>query len=190
VNRQRSMYQAGKLRKDRQVALEKVGLKWSVLTSITWESMFDTLWEYVEERKESTGRPWDGNVPATYKTVKDDPPRALGRWINRQRSKYSKNQLKEEYVTKLNSIGLRWSIHDRKGKKNQDSAASSDADAAHVSPDILPEQLDTNDGPDEVGSMEMIAPEDVPSGPSPMEPFADASADLEDVDATTSSEQA
>ena len=117
VNRQRSMFQAGKLRKDRQIALEAVGLKWSVLTSITWDSMFDTLKEYVEEKKQNNGGSWDGNVPATYKTVKDDPPRALGRWINRQRSAYSKGKLKEEYVDKLNSIGLRWSIHDRKGKK-------------------------------------------------------------------------
>ena len=46
------MFQAGKLRKDRQVALEAVGLKWSVLTSITWDSMFDTLKEYVEEKKQ------------------------------------------------------------------------------------------------------------------------------------------
>lgn len=50
VNRQRSLYQAGKLRKDRQLALEKVGLKWSMLATTSWESMFDTLVEYVEEK--------------------------------------------------------------------------------------------------------------------------------------------
>mmetsp|Transcript_56047 Transcript_56047/g.135664 ORF Transcript_56047/g.135664 Transcript_56047/m.135664 type:complete len:1330 (+) Transcript_56047:258-4247(+) len=130
VNRQRSMFQAGKLRKDRQVALESVGLKWSVLTSITWDSMFDTLKEYVEEKKQNNGGTWDGNVPATYKTVKVDPPRALGRWINRQRSAYSKGKLKEEYVNKLNSIGLRWSIHDRKGKKPPPPPPSASSNAS------------------------------------------------------------
>ena len=130
MNRQRSMFQAGKLRKDRQVALEAVGLKWSVLTSITWDSMFGTLKEYVEEKKQSNGGTWDGNVPATYKTVKDDPPRALGRWINRQRSAYSKGKLKEEYVNKLNSIGLRWSIHDRKGKKPPPPPPSASSNAS------------------------------------------------------------
>jgi hypothetical protein len=50
VNRQRSLYQAGKLRKDRQLALEKVGLKWSMLATTSWDSMFDSLVEYVESK--------------------------------------------------------------------------------------------------------------------------------------------
>lgn len=54
-----------------------------------------------------------GNVPANYRT-NDKPPRSLGRWINRQRSAYTKNKLKKEYVDKLNSLGLRWTIHERK----------------------------------------------------------------------------
>lgn len=112
VNRQRSQYQAGKLRKDRQLALEKIGLKWSMLATTSWESMFDTLCEYVEERTKD-GEEWDGNVPANYKTT-DNPPRALGRWINRQRSAFGKDKLKPEYVAKLNEIGLKWSVHERR----------------------------------------------------------------------------
>jgi hypothetical protein len=50
VNRQRSLFQAGKLRKDRQLALEKVGLKWSMLATTSWDSMFDSLAEYVESK--------------------------------------------------------------------------------------------------------------------------------------------
>lgn len=50
VNRQRSLYQAGKLRKDRQVSLEQVGLKWSMLATTSWESMYDTLCEYVASK--------------------------------------------------------------------------------------------------------------------------------------------
>ena len=94
VNRQRSLYQAGKLRKDRQLALESVGLKWSMLATTSWESMYETLVEYVNEKKKK-GIKWDGNVPANYKTD-DNPPRALGRWINRQRSAYVKKKLKKE----------------------------------------------------------------------------------------------
>lgn len=112
VNRQRSLYQAGKLRKDRQLALENVGLKWSMLATTSWESMFETLCEYVEAKKKEVSD-WDGNVPANYRT-NDNPPRALGRWINRQRSAYVKNKLKDEYVEKLNAIGLKWSVHERK----------------------------------------------------------------------------
>jgi Helicase associated domain len=112
VNRQRSLFQAGKLRKDRQLALEKVGLKWSMLATTTWDEMFETLEEYVKE-KTRNGAKWDGNVPANYRT-NHDPPRALGRWINRQRSTYGKKKLKDEYTQKLNAIGLRWSVHDRR----------------------------------------------------------------------------
>jgi hypothetical protein len=119
VNRQRSMKQAGKLRKDRQLALEKIGLKWSMLATTSWESMFDTLCEYVEEKRKG-GTEWDGNVPANYKT-EDEPPRALGRWINRQRSAYGKKKLKGEYVSKLNKLGLKWSVHERRpGYQNSD----------------------------------------------------------------------
>ena len=112
VNRQRSLYQAGKLRKDRQLALESVGLKWSMLATTSWESMYETLVEYVNEKKKK-GIKWDGNVPANYKTD-DNPPRALGRWINRQRSAYVKKKLKKECVEKLTTLGLKWSVHERK----------------------------------------------------------------------------
>lgn len=111
VNRQRSLYQAGKLRKDRQLELEKLGLKWSMLSSTSWDAMFETLQVYVAERKSKEGS-WDGNVPANYRTM-DNPPRALGRWINRQRSAHTKRKLKAEYVEQLNSIGLKWSVHEK-----------------------------------------------------------------------------
>jgi len=111
VNRQRSLFQAGKLRKDRQLSLVKLGLKWSMLATTTWDSMYETLCEYVEKRKKEGGD-WDGNVPANFRTD-DVPSRALGRWINRQRSAFIKQRLKKEYTDKLNSIGLKWSVHER-----------------------------------------------------------------------------
>ena len=59
------------------------------------------------------GGDWDGNVPANHRTT-DVPPRALGRWINRQRSAYGKDKLKKDYIEKLNQIGLKWSVHERR----------------------------------------------------------------------------
>jgi hypothetical protein len=111
VNRQRSLFQAGKLRKDRQLSLEKLGLKWSMLATTSWDSMYETLCDYVEEKKREGGD-WDGNVPANFRT-NENPPRALGRWINRQRSAFMKNKLKKEYMEKLNTVGLKWSVHER-----------------------------------------------------------------------------
>eukprot|EP00977_Amphora_coffeiformis_P006087 scaffold1314_cov158-Amphora_coffeaeformis.AAC.19 len=127
VNRQRSLFQAGKLRKDRQIALEKIGLKWSMLSSTSWEGMFETLQEYVKERKAKEGS-WDGNVPANHRTT-DDPPRALGRWINRQRSAHTKGKLKAEYVEKLNEIGLKWSVHEKNGGRSVQDDGEDDNDS-------------------------------------------------------------
>lgn len=76
--------------------------------------MYDALCDYVKEKKEADpNNEWDGNVPANYKT-EDTPPLSLGRWVNRQRSAYSKKKLKEEFVDKLNKIGLKWAVHERR----------------------------------------------------------------------------
>jgi hypothetical protein len=106
------LYQSGKLRKDREKELEDIGLRWSILLTTPWEDMYDSLLRYVTELKSANNSKstWDGNVPANHKTD-DNPPRALGRWINRQRSAYGKGKLKKEYVDKLNELGLRWSVH-------------------------------------------------------------------------------
>eukprot|EP00592_Proboscia_alata_P014773 CAMPEP_0194396170 /NCGR_PEP_ID=MMETSP0174-20130528/124833_1 /TAXON_ID=216777 /ORGANISM="Proboscia alata, Strain PI-D3" /LENGTH=1160 /DNA_ID=CAMNT_0039192193 /DNA_START=129 /DNA_END=3611 /DNA_ORIENTATION=+ len=116
INRQRSLFQGGRLRKDRQLELEAIGLRWSVLSTSTWQSMFEALCLYAKEQEENSQKKcWDGNVPANYKT-EDNPPRSLGRWVNRQRSAYAKKKLKAEFVEKLNKIGLRWSLHEKKVK--------------------------------------------------------------------------
>ena len=113
VNRQRSLFQSGKLRKERKIQLEGVGLKWSMLATTSWDGMYDTLREYAEQQiKKMGGEKWDGNVPANYRTS-DNPPRALGRWVNRQRSAFAKKKLKNEFVEKLNVLGLKWSVHHR-----------------------------------------------------------------------------
>jgi hypothetical protein len=113
VNRQRSLYQAGKLKKERQIDLERVGLKWSVLLTASWQTMYECLCNYAKERRAENNGIWDGNVPTNHK-VDSRPPVNLGRWINRQRSAYAKGRLKPEYVTKLDQTGLKWSMHDQR----------------------------------------------------------------------------
>jgi len=59
VNRQRSLYHAGRLKKDRQKELEAIGLKWSVLATASWEVMFEGLCEYRETKiKENPDNGW------------------------------------------------------------------------------------------------------------------------------------
>jgi len=140
VNRQRCLFQSGRLRKDRQIELEEIGLKWSVLSTSTWQSMYDALCQYSKMKRDlndlkNNGKTWDGNVPANYKTD-DNPPKSLGRWVNRQRSAYTKGKLKKELVDKLEKVGLKWAVHERKGKIEQGIAggnvSSDDEDAAPV----------------------------------------------------------
>lgn len=119
VNRQRSLFQGGKLKKDRQQDLERIGLKWSVLLTTSWSTMYDSLCAYAEEKRNLNPHGWDGNVPANFKT-RSSPPLSLGRWVNRQRSAHAKGRLKEEYVRKLQEVGLKWVIHARTGRITYD----------------------------------------------------------------------
>lgn len=86
-------------------------------SSQKWDSMFDCLVEFIKERKEVETKDlsdeeikdwaWDGNVPTTFKT-KDG--KALGRWVNNQRSAKSKGVLKEDREKRLVDAGLKWSV--------------------------------------------------------------------------------
>jgi hypothetical protein len=105
VNRQRCLYQTGKLKKERQLELESIGLKWVVLANTSWSSMYDALCIYVEKRK-SDGT-WDGIVPVCFETD-DSPPKKLGKWINRQRNAYISSRLKDEFFIKFKDMGIKW----------------------------------------------------------------------------------
>ena len=86
-------------------------------SSQKWDSMFDCLLEFIKERKneetkdlseeETKDWAWDGNVPTTFKT-KDG--KALGRWVNNQRSAKSKGVLKDDREKRLVDAGLKWSV--------------------------------------------------------------------------------
>ena len=82
-----------------------------------WEEMFHCLVKFIEDtrQEETKNLPeekkltwvWDGNVPTTYKTRCG---KALGRWINNQRSAKSKGTLKDDREVRLVSTGLKWSV--------------------------------------------------------------------------------
>jgi len=139
VNRQRSLYHSGKLRKDRQLALEKVGLKWSMQVSNSWDTMFEALKVYIDDCKANKGGKWDGNVVATYKTD-DDPPLSLGRWVNRVRSAHARNTLKKEQFERLNALGLKWSVYNRDDEKigGDENGKSGDASSGKENADEEP----------------------------------------------------
>ncbi|KAL7510109.1 hypothetical protein ACHAXN_010665 [Cyclotella atomus] len=115
VNRQRSLYQAGKLKPERQVDLERVGLKWSVLVVASWSSMYEHLCAYARDQRARNNGTWDGDVPQNFR-IESRPPANLGRWVNRQRSAHARGRLKHEFVVKLEQIGLKWSMSDEQLK--------------------------------------------------------------------------
>jgi hypothetical protein len=82
-----------------------------------WDDMFECLVEFIEETREKSTRHmnekqkaawvWDGNVPTSHKTRCG---KALGRWINNQRSAKAKDTLKDDREVRLVSTGLKWSV--------------------------------------------------------------------------------
>ena len=82
-----------------------------------WDDMFEVLVRYIEEIREKATRHmnddqkatwfWDGNVPYSYKTPCG---KALGSWINNQRSVKAKDTLKDDREVRLTSTGLRWNM--------------------------------------------------------------------------------
>ena len=112
VNRQRSLHASGKLKRERKADLDRLGLRWSQCAS-SWHGMYSHLSDYIRSRRAADPRgEWDGDVPISYRTG-GDPPVNLGAWVARQRSAYVQRRLKEEYVGRLESVGLKWNIHEK-----------------------------------------------------------------------------
>ena len=138
INRQRSLYQSGKLKKEREIELRNIGLKWAVLSTNSWASMYDALCKYASE-KTRNGAKWDGNVPASYETA---DKKKLGRWVNRQRSNYSSNKIKPDQIAKLERIGFKWFAHekreiDERGRYVVESKIETSRVISHSAPTIV-----------------------------------------------------
>ena len=110
------------MKEERRIELEKIGLKWAVLSTTSWQSMYEALCKYVEARKSNDkNNHWDGHVPANYET-NEKPPKRLGRWVTRQRAAYSSKKLKNDYREKLEKLGLSWEPNDNKSMNHSNLA--------------------------------------------------------------------
>ena len=82
-----------------------------------WDDMFECLVKFIEDTREKSTKNmtdeqkaawvWDGNVQTSYKAPCG---KALGRWINNQRSAKAKGTLKDDREVRLVSTGLKWSV--------------------------------------------------------------------------------
>lgn len=109
VNRQRDMFQNGKLKPARKEKLERLGLKWPK-NAVTWDEMLNLYKEYGARQRKTTGT-WDGTVPSCYQT-NSEPPRLLGKWVARQKMARIKKKLTKVQEDKLTAIGMEWDDND------------------------------------------------------------------------------
>jgi Helicase associated domain len=82
-----------------------------------WEAMFSALLEFAQERRSEETKElsdqhtldwtWDGHVPTNHKT---SDGKALGRWVNNQRSAKTKGTLRLDREERLVGAGLKWSV--------------------------------------------------------------------------------
>jgi len=93
---------AGALAQDRVDRLNGIGFKWSLMAkgpNVPWETRFDELVQY----KTKHG---DCNVPQRQGN--------LGIWVSYQRKVYMAGSLAQDRVDRLNSIGFKWSLMEKK----------------------------------------------------------------------------
>ena len=98
VNKQRTVYKAGSLAKDRTDRLISIGFKWALKETspkVPWETRFDELVQY----KAKHG---DCKVPRSQGQ--------LGEWVDTQRYRYTKSKLAQDRIDRLNNIGFKWAL--------------------------------------------------------------------------------
>jgi hypothetical protein len=97
VNTQRTIYKKGELLQQREEMLNKIGFVWVLNSSDklnSWDKMYRLLCAY-EEQHDST------KVTREY-----DQDRALGKWVQTQRTIYKKGELLQQREELLNKIGF------------------------------------------------------------------------------------
>jgi superfamily II DNA or RNA helicase len=93
LNRQRKFFRSGKLSEERIKKLEDLGMVWELADA--WLQSYEELLNYKNQHGHC-------NVPQTKKSAQ------LGAWVNQQRFLYKKENLIQERVLKLDSIGFEW----------------------------------------------------------------------------------
>jgi hypothetical protein len=98
VTKQRVRHAEGRLSKERISMLEGIGFEWDPHAD-DWEINFAVLIAY----KDECG---DCRVPQKYKSHK-----ALGTWVQTQRTRHAEGTLSEDRILRLESIGFPWDPH-------------------------------------------------------------------------------
>ena len=94
----------GSLAKEKSDQLNAIGFEWT--RNPTWTEMFKRLQAYQQEHSGSC------NLPTRYY-----PDLNLGRWVQKQRSKYKKGLLAKERFDQLEAIGFQWTSTNANHKK-------------------------------------------------------------------------
>ena len=97
INSQRKKYADGKLTEKQTELLEKIGICWNPNDS-AWEIGFEHAERYFEEY---------GDLKTGNDYICDDGFK-LSKWLSNQKTKYKNNNLSEERIRRLESIGIVW----------------------------------------------------------------------------------
>lgn len=99
LDQQRKAHQREKLPEDRYALLKDIGFIFD-LHEAAWNQNFEKLCAYVEENG-------DARVP----THHDEDP-SFGSWVARQRRLYQANQISNERIKALESLGFSWDVYE------------------------------------------------------------------------------
>ena len=116
ISHQRSKYNTNQLSEDKINKLKLLNMRFQS-NNPTWEEMFNYAKLY-------SGYYGNLEVPSKFKTndgITEDKEGSisLGRWIIRQRFKYSRNELKEDKIRGLEKYGMIWNISKNIEKKKE-----------------------------------------------------------------------
>ena len=97
IGRQRTKYKTNKLSTKRVSLLNQIGMIWDAQVDYDkcWEDMFLKAKAYYQKH---------GDLRVNTRNS------TLGKWINSQRTAYSKGELEQDRIVKLNSIQMVWNI--------------------------------------------------------------------------------
>jgi len=100
VGKQRESYHKQLISQEKVDLLESIGFVWSRRVVSHWEEMYNNLKAYREVHGHC-------NVPSRY-----EPNEKLGAWVQTQRARYNEQQISQEKVDLLESIGFVWNCRD------------------------------------------------------------------------------
>lgn len=110
LHSQRSLYSKGKLNEEQIAMLEGINIEWDMEKNRKKASFNRWLKNY-EEACKYYYRFGNLFVPSTYTTTSNGKTYKLGVWINSQRKDYRNNNLSEEKINLLESIGMIWNYN-------------------------------------------------------------------------------